>query len=124
MHHCVVWFSHIPLRDSSGFSPDSLVFLLYEKGNAIRGEEELIASSIVKGDVRRCTWWRESFMKWGKFLEPRVVTVVVQLQWRGWLLRTPRHELQIVAVGKRLWTPCRWAIRFCANVSPPHIRRQ
>lgn len=82
MHHCVVWFSHIPLRDSSGFSPDSLVFLLYEKGNAIRGAEELIASSIVKGDVRRCTWWRESFMKWGKFLEPRVVTVVVQLQWR------------------------------------------
>ncbi len=34
MHYCVVWLSHIPLRDSSGFSPDSLVFLLRERTKA------------------------------------------------------------------------------------------
>ena len=36
MRHCVVRFSHIPLRDSSGFAPDSLVFLLHERGKTIR----------------------------------------------------------------------------------------
>lgn len=49
MHHRVVWFSHIPLRDSSGFAPDSLVFLLHKRGNAIREAEELIALLIVGG---------------------------------------------------------------------------
>lgn len=88
MHHRVVWFSHIPLRDSSGFSPDSLGFLLHERANAIRGAEELIALSIVNGGMTWRTQWRGSLAALGNLFRPMGATTVKRVATQNTSTRT------------------------------------
>ena len=88
MHHRVVWFSHIPLRDSSGFSPDSLSFLLHERANAIRGAEELIALSIVNGGMTWRTQWRGLLATLGNLFRSMAATTVERVATQNTSTRT------------------------------------